>query len=328
MLPFLSKLSTLYLTGLPIHDILSVTINSYRGILHFMNLIQRLTEIQELPTLPEIALRIRALIVSEEGNATMLARLIEHDPSLSAKVLKVANSAFYCTPNRKITSVKLAITRIGFNQIGHIAMAVCLIRQFSRKSDILDYRQFWKHCLSAAFLTNLIPDTGNSTEQNHSLFLSGLFHDIGILVFDQFFHKQFEQIINYAIEKEISYLEAEKELFPNETHAAIGSALMEMWKIDLSVVNSVRYHHAPEKAPVNLQAAIWATYLSEYILCNSGLGSFEGMIQNGNKDVIGALNLTSDMICSYLKLAEYEVDRSELILALDSNYSPMQLRAV
>jgi hypothetical protein len=52
------------------------------------------------------------------------------------------------------------------------------------------------------------------------------------------------------------------------------------------------------------------------------------MIQNGNKKVIEALNLTSDMICSYLKLAEYEVERSELILALDSNYSPMQLRAV
>jgi HD-like signal output (HDOD) protein len=54
-------------------------------------------------------------------------------------------------------------------------------------------------------------------------------------------------------------------------NAAIGSALMEMWKIDPSVVNSVRYHHAPEKAPLNLQSAIWATYLSEYILLIQGL---------------------------------------------------------
>lgn len=295
-----------------------------------MNMIQRLSEIQELPTLPEIALRIRALIVSEEGDASMLARLVEQDPSLSAKVLKVANSTFYCTPNKKIMSVKLAITRIGFNQIGHIAMAVSLIRQFSRKSEILDYHQFWKHSLTCAFLTSLIPDNaGNGiTEQNHTLFLSGLFHDIGILILDQFFHKQFEQIIDYAMEKEISYLEAEKELFPNETHAALGSALMEMWKIDLTVANSVRYHHNPEKAPVNLRSFIWANYLSEYILCNSGLGSFEGMIQNGNKDVIGALHLTPDMVCSFLKLAEYEVDRSDLILALETNSSTLQLRAV
>lgn len=293
-----------------------------------MNLIQRLSEIQELPTLPEVALRIRALIVSEEGNAKMLARIIEHDPSLSAKILKVANSAFYCTPNKKITSVKLAITRIGFNQIGHIAMAVSLIREFSRKSDILDYHQFWKHSLSAAFLTQIIPETENVIEPNHALFLSGLFHDIGILIFDQFFHNQFEQIINYAMEKEISYLEAEKDIFPNETHAVLGSALMEMWKIDSSVVNSVRFHHTPEKAPVNLQESIWATYLAEYILCNSGLGSFEGMFQNGNKDVIGTLHLTTDMICSYLKLAEDEIERSELILALESNNSSLQLRAV
>lgn len=294
-----------------------------------MNLIQRLTEIQELPTLPEVALRIRALIVSDEGDASMLARLIEQDPSLSAKVLKVANSAFYCTPSRKITSVKLAITRIGFNQIGHIAMAVSLVRQFSRKSDILDYHQFWRHSLSAAFISAAIPENGiDIKEQNHSFFLAGLFHDIGILIYDQFFHQQFEQIIEYAMQKEISFLEAEKEIFPNETHAILGSALMEMWKIDMSVVNSVRYHHAPEKAPMNLQSLIWATYLTEFILCNSGLGSFEGMMQNKNRNVAGALHLTPDMVCSYLKIAEYEVERSELIMALESSSSTLQLRAV
>lgn len=297
-----------------------------------MNMIQRLSEIQELPTLPEIALRIRSLIVSEEGDASMMAKLIEQDPSLSSKILKIANSAFYCTPNKKITSVKTAITRIGFNQIGHIALAVSLIRQFSRKSDILDYHQFWRHSLSAAFLSGLVYEGnngGNTLEQNHTTFLSGLFHDIGILIYDQFFHSQYEKIIDYAMEKEIPFLEAEKELFPNETHAALGSALMELWKIDLSVVNSIRYHHTPDKAPIAFRNIIWSTYLSEYILCNSGLGSFEGMIQNCNKDVIEAMHINSDMICSYLKLAEYEVERSDLILALDTNTSSTsQLRAV
>lgn len=296
-----------------------------------MNLIQRLSSIQELPTLPEVALRIRALVISEEGDASMLSRIIEQDPSLSSKILKVANSSFYCSAGRRINSIKNAITRIGFNQIGNISMAVCLIRQFSRKSNILNYKQFWKHSLSAAFLTSLVHDTSSETSLNNekqSIFLSGLLHDIGILIYDQFFHEEFEKIIDYAMQKEISYHEAELELFPNETHAAIGSAFLEMWKLDSSVISSIRYHHSPEKAPENFRPYVFVTYLTEYILCNSSLGTFEGMVVPGNKQVLNALSLTPDMIESFLKLAQYEVERSDLIMALESDNSTLQLRTV
>jgi len=90
----------------------------------------------------------------------------------------------------------------------------------------------------------------------------------------------------------------------------------------------VRYHHTPEKAPENYRSYAWSTYLAEYMLCNSSLGTFEGMIQFGNKQVINSLSLTSDMIDSFLRLAEYEVQRSDLIMALDSDSSILQLRAV
>lgn len=296
-----------------------------------MNMIQRLTEITELPTLPEIALRIRSLIMSDEGNASMLARLIEQDPSISAKILKVANSSFYCSANNRITSVKTAITRIGFNEIGHIALAVSLIRTFSRKSNVLDYKQFWKHSLTAAYLTSLVAETGNegfSPRERHALFLSGLFHDIGILVYDQFFHQQFEQIIEHAFKQEISFLDAERDLYPSETHVALGAALLELWKIDLPVISGIRFHHNIEKAPVNLRPVAAATYLSEYILCNSGLGSFEGLIRNGNKNIISFLKLTKEMLNNYITLAEYEVERSDLILALETDSPVFQLRAV
>jgi hypothetical protein len=108
----------------------------------------------------------------------------------------------------------------------------------------------------------------------------------------------------------------------------LGSALLELWKIDLPIIMGIRYHHNPEKAPENYRSIAWAVYLSEYILCNSVLGSFEGMILQGNKHVINSLGLTSDMIASYLKLANYEVSRSELIMALENENDVFQLRAV
>ncbi len=296
-----------------------------------MNLLQRLSEIHELPTLPEIALRIQALISSDEGDAAMLSRIIEQDPSLSAKLLKVANSSFYSSAANKITSVKVAITRIGFNEVGHIALAVSLIRTFSKKSNILDYKAFWRHSLSSAFLTRMAAESSGlifSPRDQHSFFLSGLLHDIGILIYDQFFHEQFEKIMDYALKKEISYLDAEKEVVPLETHSVIGSALLELWKLDTPVISSIRYHHNPEKSPEQFSAESMATYLSEFILCNSHLGSFEGLITNDKKEILNILQMTPNMMNSYLHLVEYEVEKSELVLALEADNSVFQLRGV
>jgi HD-like signal output (HDOD) protein len=296
-----------------------------------MNALQRLSEIQELPTLPEMALKIRTLIYSDESDATILARLIEQDPALAAKILKVANSSFYCQGN-KINSIKLAVTRIGFNEVGHIALAISMIKKFSRNSDLLNYKQFWRHSLAAGYLCAMSGHSGGqelSSIDSHLLFLSGLFHDIGILIYDQYFHAEFEEVMKYACDKEISFIEAEKELCNSDNHAIFGSALLELWKIDLQIVSGVRYHHQPEKAPQNFSLISSATYLAEYILCNSGLGHFEGSIPNGNKQAMEMLHITPEMASRFMNLADYEVERSDLVTALESEVSySSQLRSI
>lgn len=296
-----------------------------------MNILQRLSEIHELPTLPEIAFRISALINSTEADVSMLSRIIEQDPALTAKILKVANSSFYSAPVNKISSIRLAIARIGFNEVGHIALAVCFVRNFTRKSNILDYKLFWKHSLTAAFMTKMCAQSCGiefTAKDHHNFFLIGLLHDIGILIYDQFFHETFEEIMNYALKKEISYQEAERDVVPQETHPVVGSALLELWKLDLSVTSSIRHHHVPEKAPEQFRATSMAAYLSEYILCNSHLGSFEGLITNGKKDILDTLQMTPDMMAGFLRLVEYEVEKSELVLALESTGPVFQLRGV
>lgn len=295
-----------------------------------MNALQRLSEIQELPTLPEMALKIRTLINSDECDATILARLIEQDPSLAAKILKVANSSFY-SQGTKINSVKLAITRIGFNEVGHIVLAISMIKKFSKNSELLNYKQFWRHSLAAGYLCSMSGASGIQEIKpvdSHLLFLSGLFHDIGILIYDQYFHREFEDIMKYACENEISFLESEKMLFSAENHSVFGSALLELWKIDHQIVAGVRYHHQPEKAPQNYSLIAAATYLSEYVLCNSGLGHFEGSISDGNKLAMEMLHLTPEMAARYMNLAEYEVQRSDLVTALDTDASYSQLRSI
>ncbi|KMQ52426.1 metal dependent phosphohydrolase [Chitinispirillum alkaliphilum] len=295
-----------------------------------MNILQRLSEINELPTLPEVVLRIQAMINDDDSNVKMLARIIEQDPALTSKILRIANSSFYSSSQR-ITSIPLAITRIGFNEVGHIALAITVVKKFSGNSNILDYRQFWRHSLTSAFLNSTIAKVSEldfSNEERQALFLSGLLHDIGILIYDQFFHDEFETIIQYSFDKKMTFLEAEKLIAPYETHAAVGAALLEVWKTNPLVTSGVRFHHMPHKAPVNHKSIVSAANFTEYILCNSGMECFEGFISEGDKNVINHLQITPDSLSEYIKQAEYEVERSELILAMNTTNDIMQLRAI
>ncbi|MCX7725665.1 MAG: HDOD domain-containing protein [Chitinispirillaceae bacterium] len=289
--------------------------------------IQRLHEIQNLPTLPEVIFNIQRLIMSEEGNASILARIIEHDPPLTAKILRVANSSFYCAANSgKISSVQLAITRIGFNEVGHIAMAVNIIKQFSHQSDILDYREFWKHALKAAYLCNYIGShittIGILTKDfRHLFFLAGLLHDIGILIYDQFFHEQFDNIIKYALTNETSFLMAEKNIIPGENHSIIGGELLSLWKIDQAVVSAVRFHHSPEKSPESHKIIVNTLYLCEYFLCNNYLGSFEGAFELRSPEIMTQLKLSIEQITEMLEKTEKEVEESEIISSIEKKSS-------
>lgn len=296
-----------------------------------MNVLQKLYEITELPALPEMLLRVQRLVNSEEGNATILAKIILQDPALASKVLKVANSAFFSPSNQRISSLQLAIARIGFNEIRNIIMAITLIKQFSKKANLLDYRQFWKHSLASAYFSQTVVSmlpTKYSSEEAQVCFLSSLLHDIGILIYDQFFHKEFEQIMNSALSQETSFLLAERMVAGKEPHPVVGGALLELWKIETPIISGVRFHHSFEKAPDN-QARFWAvTYLTEYILCNLALGSFEGSIQEENNFIWDILGLSPDFQATLFSKAEADVQKAGMILEMELGDSTAPLRMI
>jgi len=275
-----------------------------------MNVLQRLYEITELPTLPEVLVKVQALVNSADGNAHLLSKIIEQDPALSAKVLKIANSAFFNPGSQRVSSLHLAIARIGFTEIRNITMAITIIKQLSKKSNILDYKSFWRHCLSAAYLTQTIAaklPRKLTPEERQICFIAGLLHDIGILIYDQFFHKEFENIMDYALKREGSFLTAEQVIAGKETHQMVGSALLELWKMDSAVISGVRYHHTFEKAPSNHGLVAAITTLTEFILCNWALGSFEGNLGEIHKGVWEILKISPDSLGDLFSKAEAQV---------------------
>jgi HD-like signal output (HDOD) protein len=289
-------------------------------------------EVHELPTLPEVLFKVQALVSSDDGNAVTLGRITEHDPSLTTKILKVANSSYYGPANQRISSLPLAIARIGFNEVRNIVTAISCIKQFTKRSNLLDYMAFWRHSLTAAYLTKIIADTAQiryTAQDRQFFFLAGLLHDIGILVFDQFFHAEFEEIMEYVVRKECSFLVAEQQVVGKESHQMVGSALLELWKIDPAVISGVRFHHDGSGKVAELHRTVaQVTFLAEYVLCNCSLGSFEGTQQEIDKCLLDAFKLTPEAMASLFATAEAQVEKSDLIVSMGMAGSSGELRRI
>lgn len=280
-------------------------------------ILSRLGEIEELPALPEVIMKVQSLVSSEEGNATMLAKIIEEDPSLASKILKVANSSFYSAVNKRISSVQLAVARLGFEEVKNITMTMSLIRHFSNRKSILGYKKFWSHSIAAAYLTQAIAGMINTefddTEKQY-LFLSGLFHDIGILVFDQFFPEVYEQITNHSLKNGKSFLSSEAEVVGKETHPVVGGALLELWKLEGAVVTSVRYHHNPGKSPEKYMKFAKVASLTEYVLYKGHVSSFEGSEAGIDDRSWSDMGLSSEGFRQLFSLVNTEMERINTIL--------------
>ncbi len=283
-----------------------------------MAIISRLHDIEELPTLPEVLLKVQSLTDSDDADASVLSTIIEEDPSLSAKILRIANSTIYRRTDKRISSVARAVTRLGFNEVRDIAVSTSLIRRFSSRSTLVGHRDFWRHSITAGYLAEKIAESAVGSPDRQSMFLAGLLHDVGILIFDQFFHDKMEQIRNNAVLSEVSYLTAEADILGTENHAAVGGALLEIWGLDPSVFAAVRYHHEPWKCPMNTRSAASVVAVTEYLICSGKIGSLEGAMDLPPREIWDLVGMGPAEAEKLFEHGEMVGDRADAVLASDA----------
>jgi HD-like signal output (HDOD) protein len=200
-------------------------------------IINQLSVIDDLPTYPEIALKIREKLKDPEVSAAHMALILENDPAIAAQVLRVANSALYNFGPRSFGNVRDALVRIGFTEIEQICLAMSamqiLVRPFS---PLIDPKRFWRHAILVALATRTIIDYANrASEIMKSInvfdaFTAGLFHDLGIMVLDQYFYGYYKRVREYSEEENIALHLAEKKVMGID-HGEIGFMLLNAWNL-------------------------------------------------------------------------------------------------
>jgi len=213
-------------------------------------------ELQDLPPLPVVIVRVMQTINDPTTSASDLNRLISADQALASKVLRLVNSSYYGFP-RKISTITNAVVILGFNTVRNLATSLGVFNAFDARGQktALDREAFWAHSMGVAAAAGVIARRkGIGAKSVEEVFIGGLLHDIGKLFLDQYFPDQYAIAIKLAAAAKISVWEAEKTAL-GVGHALVGKRIAEKWNLPLSLTAMITLHHQPVFAKEHFELA-------------------------------------------------------------------------
>ena len=223
---------------------------------------------QELPSLPEIYLRVAEQLEDETATVEQIGDTVQHDPAITSRVLKMVNSAYYGLPNQ-VASVAQSVSLLGRERLKHILIGSVLRGVFSSGQDnpAFSMQVFWQHSIKTAIIARELARHVREIEEPDSMFTAGLLHDIGKL---QLFNKFPERMLaaeEYTMQKRVDVLSAELNQV-GLTHTAVGEALMQHWGLPQLLIDCATRHHevvhdGPDRHATHL--IYLANQLSHYV---------------------------------------------------------------
>jgi HD-like signal output (HDOD) protein len=208
----------------------------------------------KLPTLPAVFVTINETIMNPKSSARDIANAISADTSLSARLLKIVNSAFYGFPSQ-IDTLTRAVAIVGTKQLSILAFGIKIISVFEDiSSDIIDMKSFWKHSFACGVISRIIAGYKN-IRNTERLFVAGLVHDIGRLILYSYMPAVSLSAIQKAKETSGLLYDMEHEIM-NLDHAMIGQMLLKKWKLPFSLEDIVAHHHVPQSSQNQLECSI------------------------------------------------------------------------
>lgn len=205
---------------------------------------QVLTKIDNLPTLPTAVAQLSKLIASPTASAKDFEKVIKPDPSLTANLLRLANSAYFGL-RREVTSVKQAITLLGNKRVFEIAASAGFSKIIPPLLPGYNIRSsdFWLHSIAVAVLSERLASLLRIPAPG-LLFTAGLLHDIGKLAIGSFLEDEHNDLVEKLSRDDCSFSEAEHSLLGTD-HCEVGEEISKRWDLPDSVSWTARWHHFP-----------------------------------------------------------------------------------
>jgi len=232
--------------------------------------IARFKKIKQLPSLPEITHKLNAAFENTDTSAEEIANLLQFDPAISAAILKIVNSVYFNPTQNPIGNVKQAVARIGLNEIRNISTAFWAMKYFAKASDLIDIKSFWKHSIGVALCTKIIfSKTKLEGISKDDAFTAGIFHDLGILILDQFFPFEYRKIRSLVKSRVHNVYEIERSVL-GLSHSEMGAMLLKKWNLPPSIYHATAFHHEPDRCNLIYKPLTQMIHLADSMVSNAG----------------------------------------------------------
>ena len=196
---------------------------------------------EDLPTVPAVATRVIDALDDPDTGVEEVRELIERDPSLTARILKVSNSSMYGFP-MEIQGLGHAMSLVGARSVRNLVMAVAMRETYSVFGPL--EQMLWEHSMAAGpVAAALSTEFANDVDPDEA-FSVGLLHDVGKTALANSHHDEYEEIVSRATESAEGFSAIERETFGFD-HAELGALVVEGWGFPPRAVSVIRHHHDP-----------------------------------------------------------------------------------
>ncbi|OIP20285.1 MAG: phosphohydrolase [Comamonadaceae bacterium CG2_30_57_122] len=212
--------------------------------------------VEHMPAFPESVQRILVLTRDVACSPKDLVQVINRDPVVTVKVLRVVNSAYYGLA-KQITSVDHAVVFLGFNTIKNLALGIAAIGMLpSNALAGFDGQRYLLHSFTTAALARQLAQRLVGADV-HDCFIAGLLHDFGKVVVAQCMPAEFRRAMEMSLWQEVPLHQTLVEVMGVD-HTAVGAMLSEKWRFAPELVNTIRFQHEPEQCDTNMLACVVA----------------------------------------------------------------------
>lgn len=218
------------------------------------HLLEKVLSCPRLPTLPAVAMQVIELTNRDDVSAQEIAKTIQNDQGLSAKILKTVNSAFYGRPKR-CSTISHAIVALGLNAVKTLALGFSLVEAIKEdEGESFDYTDYWRRGVFTGVGARCVAQAAGAGDPEE-VFLGGILQDVGMVALYQALGKKYVAVMHAAggdhrqlVKHEIDTLELQ--------HPEIGAMLAERWRLPESLITPIKYHERPTAAPLTFAPTV------------------------------------------------------------------------
>lgn len=265
-------------------------------------------EVVKLVSVPDVYYKLETLIEKPTSTIDDFAQVLGADADLCARLLNLANSAFYSI-STPIISIEKAVMQIGVRQIREMVLVTAIKGAFdSLPSTKVDMESFWRHSIAVGMMAKHIAKAIRMPQPDR-MYVPGILHDLGRLVlFLKMSTEMGELMVRQDDEKvPLNSLELEYLSF---THAEVGGRLLAQWKVPPSIVEPVLHHHQPQYS-FEFHKETCLLFIADRIVMEQGFGDSGeaslGTFTEQEMLIMKEMDLTLDQLLDIWADAEEEV---------------------